>query len=143
MGTHYPAQTDIKHDWLLVDLNGQTVGRAATRIASILRGKHKVTFTPHLDTGDFVVCINADKVKFSGNKIDAQTYHKDTGYLGHLKTRTAREMLARSPEVVIKSAVKRMLPKNPLGRKTFSKLKVYAGPDHPHTAQNPKPYEIG
>ena len=142
MATHIPNPAEIKHDWLLIDLEGQTVGRAASKIAGLLRGKHKVEFTPHLDTGDFVVCINADKVKFTGQKLDQQTYNKFTGYLGHMKTRTAREMLVKKPEVVISSAVKRMLPRGPLGRQTFSKLKVYAGSEHPHQAQNPKPYEL-
>lgn len=142
MGTYYPNSADIERAWLLVDLEGQTVGRAATRIASLLRGKHKPTFTPHMDVGDFVVCINADKVKFTGNKLDQHTYNKFTGYIGHMQTRTAREMLAKKPEVVISSAVKRMLPKGPLGRQTFKKLKVYAGTEHPHAAQNPQPCEI-
>ena len=140
MGTHYPNPAEVKRDWLLIDLEGQTVGRAASKIAGLLRGKHKVEFTPHLDIGDFVVCINADKVKFTGAKLDQQTYNKFTGYLGHMKARTAREMLARKPEIIIESAVKRMLPKGPLGRQTFKKLKVYAGPDHPHAAQNPTPH---
>lgn len=142
MATHYPNPADIQREWLLVDLEGQTVGRAASKIASLLRGKHKVTFTPHLDVGDFVVCVNADKIRFTGAKLDQQTYNKFTGHLGNMKTRTAREMLARKPEVVISSAVKRMLPKGPLGRQTFKKLKVYAGNEHPHGAQNPKPHEI-
>ena len=142
MGTHYPNVNEIERDWLLVDLDGMTVGRAATRIASLLRGKHKPTFTPHMDTGDFVVCINADKVKLTGRKLDQKTYNKFTGYIGHLKTLTAREMLEKKPEVVIKSAVKRMLPRGPLGRQTFSKLKVYAGAEHPHAAQKPKAHDI-
>jgi large subunit ribosomal protein L13 len=142
MATHIPNPAEIKRDWLLIDLQGQTVGRAASMIASLLRGKHKVEFTPHLDVGDFVVCINADKVKFTGAKLDQQTYNKFTGYLGNMTTLTAREMLAKKPEVVISSAVKRMLPKGPLGRQTFKKLKVYAGTEHPHTAQNPKPFSI-
>ena len=142
MATHIPNPAEIKRDWLLVDLEGQTVGRAASKIASLLRGKHKVEFTPHLDVGDFVVCINADKVKFTGAKLDQHTYNKFTGYVGHMKTRTAREMLERKPELVIGSAVKRMLPKGVLGRQTFKKLKVYAGGEHPHAAQNPKPHQL-
>jgi large subunit ribosomal protein L13 len=142
MATHIPNPAEIKRAWLLIDLEGQTVGRAASQIANLLRGKHKIDFTPHLDLGDFVVCINADKVKFTGQKLDQQTYNKFTGYLGNMKTRTAREMLAKKPEVVISSAVKRMLPKGPLGRRTFEKLKVYAGSEHPHQAQNPKPYHL-
>ncbi len=142
MGTHYPTSAEIKHDWLLVDLDGLTVGRAATRIASLLRGKHKTVFTPYLDTGDFVVCINAEKVKLSGRKLEQKTYNKFTGYLGNLKTVTAAEMLEKKPEMVILSAVKRMLPRGPLGRRTFEKLKVYAGPEHPHTAQQPKAFDL-
>lgn len=144
MGTHYPdtAQISAKREWLLIDLDGLTVGRAASKIASLLRGKHKLDFTPHLDVGDFVVCINAEKVVFTGNKLDQQEYHKYTGSIGHLRTLTAREMLAKKPEVIIESAVKRMLPRGPLGRRTFEKLKVYAGPKHPHEAQNPKPHQL-
>jgi large subunit ribosomal protein L13 len=142
MATPIPNPAEIKRDWLLIDLQGQTVGRAASKIASLLRGKHKVVFTPHLDVGDFVVCINADKVKFTGAKLDQQEYHRFTGWLGNFKTVTAREMLAKKPEVLISAAVKRMLPKGPLGRRTFKKLKVYAGTEHPHQAQNPKPYQL-
>lgn len=144
MGTHYPdtAQISAKREWLLIDLDGLTVGRAASKIANLLRGKHKTHFTPHLDVGDFVVCINAEKVVFTGNKLDQQEYHKYTGSIGHMRTLTAREMLAKKPEVIIESAVKRMLPRGPLGRRTFDKLKVYAGPQHPHAAQNPKPTKL-
>ncbi len=143
MGTHVPKVSEIKREWLLIDLEGQTVGRAASQIASLLRGKHKVNFTPHMDVGDFVVCINADKVKFTGRKLDQQHYHKFTGYIGHLKSVSAREALSRNPELVIKQAVKRMLPRSPLGRATFSKLKVYAGTEHPHAAQNPTKHALG
>jgi large subunit ribosomal protein L13 len=144
MGTHYPdtAQIAAKREWLLIDLDGLTVGRAASKIAGLLRGKHKTHFTPHLDVGDFVVCINAEKVVFTGDKLDQQEYHKYTGSIGHMRTLTAREMLAKKPEVIIQSAVKRMLPRGPLGRRTFEKLKVYAGPKHPHEAQNPKPHKL-
>ncbi|MEE9384247.1 MAG: 50S ribosomal protein L13 [Nannocystaceae bacterium] len=142
MGTHYPKPEEIQRDWHVVDLDGQTVGRAATRIASLLRGKHKPIFTPHMDTGDFVVCINASKVRFTGNKLAQKMYNKFTGYVGHMKTISAADVLKKKPELVIQSAVKRMLPRGPLGRRTFSKLKVYAGAEHPHAAQNPKPYEL-
>lgn len=142
MGTHYPKESEVKREWLLVDLEGQTVGRAASKIASLLRGKHKVTFTPHQDVGDYVVCINAEKVHFTGNKLDGQMYHKASRYVGNLKSFSAREMLERSPEMVISQAVKRMLPKNPLGRRTFKKLKVYTGTEHPHEAQQPKAMEL-
>ncbi|MCA9715805.1 MAG: 50S ribosomal protein L13 [Myxococcales bacterium] len=142
MGTHYPNAAEIKRDWLLVDLDGLNVGRAASQIASLLRGKHKPTFTPHLDVGDFVVCINADKVNFTGRKLDQKRYHKFTGYVGNMKTRTAREMLALNPEQVIKLAVRRMLPRSPLGRATMRKLKIYAGAEHPHDAQSPTPTKL-
>jgi large subunit ribosomal protein L13 len=142
MATPYPNPADIERKWWVVDLDGATVGRAATQIATVLRGKHKPTFTPHLDAGDFVVCINADKVKFTGRKLDQQQYHRFTGFIGNLKSVTAREMLDRKPEEVIKQAVRRMLPRNVLGRATFKKLKVYAGVDHPHAAQNPEPLAL-
>lgn len=142
MATQYPKEAEIERRWLLVDLEGKTVGRAASQIAELLRGKHKPTFTPFMDVGDFVVCINADKVRFTGKKLDQQTYNKFTGYVGNMKTLTAREMLAKKPEMVIKQAVKRMLPKNVLGRRTFEKLKVYAGAEHPHTAQKPENHEL-
>lgn len=142
MATQYPKEAEIERQWLLVDLEGKTVGRAASQIAELLRGKHKPTFTPFMDVGDFVVCINAEKVRFTGNKLDQHTYNKFTGYVGNLKTLTAREMLAKKPEMVIKQAVKRMLPKNVLGRRTFEKLKVYAGTEHPHTAQKPETHEL-
>jgi len=142
MGTPYPKASEIERDWLLVDLDGQTVGRAASQIASLLRGKHKPTFAPHMDVGDFVVCINADKVKFTGNKWAEKTYSKYTGYLGNMKHRTAAEMLDKNPEQIIITAVRRMMPRNRLGRSVFQKLKVYAGGEHPHTAQNPKPFEL-
>ncbi len=142
MATMYPKSGDVPRDWWIIDLEGQTVGRAATQIATLLRGKHKPIFTPHVDTGDFVVCINADKVVLSGRKLDQKLYHRFTGYLGHMKEETARELLARKPEEVIKQAVRRMLPRNPIGRKTFKKLKVYAGAEHPHAAQKPREYKI-
>lgn len=142
MATPYPKAAEIKRDWWVVDLDGATVGRAATQIATLLRGKHKVTFTPHLDAGDFVVCINAEKVKFTGRKLDQKQYHRFTGYIGNMKVATAREMLENKPEEVIRLAVKRMLPKGSLGRSTFDKLKVYAGTEHPHTAQAPKAFEL-
>jgi large subunit ribosomal protein L13 len=142
MGTHYPNPAEIERKWHLVDLEGKTVGRAATQIAGLLRGKHKVGFTPHLDVGDFVVCINADKVRLTGRKLDQKMYNKYTGHIGNFVSRTAREMLARKPTMVITQAVKRMLPRNPLGRATMRKLKVYAGNEHPHAAQRPQPYEL-
>jgi large subunit ribosomal protein L13 len=142
MATPYPDPAQIQRKWWVVDLQGATVGRAATQIATLLRGKHKATFTPHLDAGDFVVCINAEKVVFTGRKLDGQMYHSFTGHIGNMKSVSAREMLAKKPEEVIKQAVKRMLPRSPLGRNTFKKLKVYAGGEHPHRAQNPEPWPL-
>jgi large subunit ribosomal protein L13 len=143
MATPYPNPAEIQREWWVVDLEGATLGRAATQIATLLRGKHKPIFTPHLDAGDFVVVINADKVKLTGRKLDQKEYHRFTGFIGNMKHFTAREMLAKKPEEVIKQAVKRMLPRNSLGRTTFKKLKVYAGAEHPHTAQNPKTFAVG
>jgi large subunit ribosomal protein L13 len=142
MATEYPKPADVKHDWWVVDLDGKTVGRAASQIASLLRGKHKPSFTPHVDTGDFVVCINADKVVFSGRKLDQKSYHSFTGYIGNMRHETARELLARKPEEIIKIAVRRMMPRNALGRSSYKKLKVYTGTEHPHSAQNPKTYDL-
>lgn len=142
MGTPYPKPGELSRSWWIVDLDGQTVGRAATQIASLLRGKHKPIFTNHLDAGDFVVCINAEKVRFTGRKLDQKHYHSFSGYLGHMKSLSAREMLASKPEEIIKQAVRRMLPRNALGRSTFKKLKVYAGTEHPHSAQNPQTFKV-
>lgn len=142
MATPYPNPAEIQREWWVVDLEGATLGRAATQIATLLRGKHKPIFTPHLDAGDFVVVINAEKVKLTGRKLDQKEYHRFTGFIGNMKHFTAREMLDKKPEEVIKQAVKRMLPRNSLGRTTFKKLKVYAGAEHPHTAQNPKTFAV-
>ncbi|MCR9162189.1 MAG: 50S ribosomal protein L13 [Nannocystaceae bacterium] len=142
MATVYPKPEEVQRDWWLVDLAGLTVGRAASQIASVLRGKHKPIFTPHVDTGDFVVCINADKVKFSGRKLDQKEYHRFTGYIGNMKHETARELLDRKPEEIIKIAIRRMMPRNALGRQSYKKLKVYAGGEHPHSAQTLKPLEL-
>lgn len=140
MGTMYPKPNEIRRDWWVVDLSGQTLGRAASQIASLLRGKHKPIFTPHADAGDFVIVINAEKVKLTGRKLDQKHYFSHTGFLGHMKSVPARQMLADKPEELIKQAVRRMLPRNANGRATFSKLKIYAGAEHPHSAQNPKPF---
>jgi large subunit ribosomal protein L13 len=134
---------DANRAWHVVDLEGKTVGRAAAQIAAVLRGKHKPSFTPHNDCGDFVVVVNAEKAVFTGNKLNAKEYHRHSGYPGGLRTRTAAELLATHPERVIASAVKGMLPKNKLGRQLLGKLKVYAGPEHPHSAQNPQPLSVG
>ncbi len=142
MATVYPKPEEVQRDWWIVDLAGLTVGRAASQIATVLRGKHKPIFTPHVDTGDFVVCINAEKVKFTGRKLDQKEYHRFTGYIGNMKHETARELLERKPEEVIKIAVRRMLPRNALGRQTYKKLKVYCGSEHPHSAQPLKALEV-
>ena len=139
MQKSYQAKAEeISRDWLVVDLQGQTLGRAATQIATLLRGKHKPGFTPHIDTGDFVVAVNAGQVTLTGNKRQQKQYHHHTGWIGGLKTATAAELLERQPEALITSAVKGMLPKNSLGRNLLKKLKVYAGAQHPHAAQAPK-----
>ncbi len=135
--TYTPKKSEIERRWYLVDLENQTLGRAASFIASILRGKNKPEFAPHMDTGDFVIAINASKVHLSGKKLSQKKYYRHSGYIGNLKSRTAEEMLkTRSPEVIV-TAVKGMLPRNPLGRSQLKKLKVYAGSNHPHEAQKP------
>src|SRR5882672_8917264 len=133
---------EITRRWLIVDAEGQTLGRLATRIADALRGKRKPTYTPHIDTGDFVVVVNAEKISVTGNKRRDKKYYRHSGYPGGLRERTLEEMLARRPEEVIRLAVKGMLPRNRLARKQLTKLKVYAGPDHPHAAQQPLPMEL-
>jgi large subunit ribosomal protein L13 len=131
-----------ERNWLLVDANGQTLGRLATQIADALRGKTKPEYTPHCDTGDFVVVVNAEKIAVTGNKRADKKYYRHTGYPGGIKERSLNDMLERRPEEVIRKAVKGMLPRNRLARKQLTKLKVYAGPDHPHTAQQPTPMEL-
>jgi len=131
-----------QRQWWVVDLEGQTLGRAATRIASVLRGKHKPTFTPNVDSGDFVIVVNADKVRLTGNKLGNKMYRYHTGYPGGLRETPANKLLAKHPERVIEAAVWGMLPKGRLGRKIIKKLKIYAGPNHQHTAQTPQPLEI-
>jgi large subunit ribosomal protein L13 len=140
MSTTLSKPSTISHDWYVIDASDAIVGRLATRVATVLRGKHKPTFTPHLDGGDFVIIVNAEKVRFTGKKLDQKHYHRFTGYMGHLKSTSARDMLAKHPERVLQEAIKSMLPKNKLSRDVFRKLKVYAGPDHPHQAQQPKPF---
>src|SRR5215216_2757955 len=132
---------EIERHWYVVDAEGKTLGRLATQIADTLRGKGKPQYTPHVDTGDFVVVVNAEKIAVTGNKLDDKLYYRHSGYPGGLKERTLREQLARRPEEVIRKAVKGMLPRNRLARRQLTKLKVYAGPDHPHAAQQPKPME--
>lgn len=132
----------VQREWHLVDFEGKTLGRVASRIALILRGKHKPTYTPHADCGDFVVIVNADKVHLTGNKLRDKLYYRHSGYLGGIKSLTAGEMVDKNPARVIELAIKGMLPRGPLGRQMLKKLKVYAGPDHPHAAQQPKHIEL-
>ena len=142
MPTVMPSEQDIERKWFLVDAEGKVLGRLATRVATILRGKHKPSFAPHLDAGDHVVVINADKVQLTGRKMTGKVYRWHTGYLGGLREVTAAKMLATHPERVIEWAVQGMLPKGRLGRAMGRKLKVYRGADHPHAAQKPEPLEI-
>jgi large subunit ribosomal protein L13 len=142
MRTYQATAQDRERDWYVVDAEGKTLGRLATQIADVLRGKRKPTFTPHIDVGDFVIVVNAERIEVTGNKRADKRYYRHSGYPGGLKSRTLQEMLDRRPEEVIRRAVKGMLPRNRLGRKQLTKLKVYAGPDHPHAAQQPKPMEI-
>jgi large subunit ribosomal protein L13 len=140
MKTYFPKTDEIVKDWYLINAEGATLGRLAAKIAMMIRGKTKPTFTPHTDVGDFVVVINADKVRLTGKKIDLKTYERHTGYPGGLKVVNMRTMLDKKPEDVIKFAVRGMLPKNALGRKIIKKLKVYRGSEHPHKAQMPKEF---
>ena len=142
MKTFVPKVDPNKRKWYLVDLEGATLGRVAVKVADILRGKNKPIFTPHLDTGEHVVAVNAGSVNVTGNKMQSRTYYRYSGYPGGLKSRTMAEMMQKKPEEVFRLAVKRMLPKNRLGRKMFKKLHVYAGPDHPHAAQKPEKLEL-
>ena len=143
MSTFMAKAETVNRRWLLIDATDQVVGRLAVQIANVLRGKHRPEYTPHTDTGDFVIVINAEKVRFTGKKWDTQTYQSYSHYPGGLKEVTARQVLAKRPERILYEAVKRMVPRNRLGRRQMTKLKVYAGPSHPHQAQEPqefKPY---
>ena len=142
MKTYTPKADHIERRWWLVDAEGKTLGRLATRVAAILRGKHKPMFTPHLDVGDYVVVINADKVTLTGRKADQKTYFTHSGYMGHEKHIPFRRMIERHPDRVIELAIKGMLPKNNLGRGIRKKLKVYAGADHPHQSQEPQTLDV-
>ena len=142
MKTYVATPLDRERNWLLVDAEGQTLGRLATQIADALRGKRKPTYTPHVDVGDFVVVVNAEKISVTGAKLHEKMYYRHSGYPGGLKKRTLNDMLERRPEEVIRLAVRGMLPKNRLARKQLTKLKVYAGPEHPHEAQKPQKLEI-
>jgi large subunit ribosomal protein L13 len=133
---------EVERRWYLVDADGKTLGRLATRVADTLRGKDKAQYTPHVDTGDFVVVVNAEKIAVTGNKLDDKRYYRHSGYPGGIRSRTLREELERRPTEVIRKAVKGMLPRNRLGRAQLTKLKVYAGPDHPHGAQAPQPLKL-
>jgi large subunit ribosomal protein L13 len=142
MSTFMAKASIIEPKWLLIDAADQVVGRLAVVISTILRGKHRPQYTPHCDTGDFVVIINADKVKFTGNKWESKEYHHYTHYAGGLRRTSAKQMLAKKPEEILIQAVKRMVPRNKLGRQQMSKLKVYANPNHPHAAQQPEVFDV-
>ncbi|MBZ5588804.1 MAG: 50S ribosomal protein L13 [Acidobacteriia bacterium] len=138
MKTYVPKQGEIRRDWYVIDAADVVLGRLSTKVATLLRGKHKASFTPGLDTGDFVIVVNAEKVKMTGNKWDDKAYYRHSGDPGHLHKETARELRDKSPERLVRFAVWGMLPKNRLGRQLLRKLKVYAGPEHPHQAQQPQ-----
>jgi large subunit ribosomal protein L13 len=142
MKTYLAKPAEVVRKWYLIDASGKTLGRLASRVASVLRGKHKPTFTPNVDTGDHIVIINADKIHLTGDKLKTKLYIHHTGYPGGLKTATARELHAKRPTELLSRAVKGMLPKNPLGKQMARKLKVYAGPEHPHQAQRPEPLAL-
>jgi large subunit ribosomal protein L13 len=142
MKTYSAKPGEIERRWLLVDAEGKTLGRLATQIADALRGKTKPQYTPHVDTGDFVVVVNADKIAVTGKKLDEKMYYRHSGYPGGLRQRTLREQLERRPTEVLRTAVKGMLPKNRLARQQLTKLKIYAGPEHPHEAQRPEPLPL-
>lgn len=142
MSTYMAKAETVERKWYVVDAEDQVLGRLASQIATILRGKHKPEYTPFVDTGDFVIVINADKVKVTGNKATQKTYWRHSGYMGGLKLTPYEEMLEKHPERIIESAVKGMLPHNSLGRQMYRKLKVYAGPEHPHAAQQPEVLEL-
>ena len=140
--TYVTKAKDVQREWRVVDATGQTLGRLATQVAYILRGKHKPIYSSSVDTGDYVIVVNAEKIHVTGHKLDQKIYYRHSGYPGGLKTVTLRNLLQRHPTRVIEHAVRGMLPKNRLGRRMFKKLKVYAGPDHPHAAQRPRPLEL-
>jgi len=142
MTTVSAKPAEVRRNWYLVDATDKTLGRLSTEIARRLRGKHKPEYTPHVDTGDYIVVINAEKIRVTGNKRSDKMYHHHTGYIGNLKSISLEKLLIKAPERVIQHSVKGMLPKNPLGRDMFKKLRVYAGPEHHHQAQQPQPLEI-
>ena len=142
MKSFMASPSTIERKWYVVDAEGQTLGRLASEIAKVLRGKNKPTYTPHIDTGDYVIVVNAEKIKVTGNKLNDKIYYTHSDYIGGLKSMTLKEKLAKKPETVIEHAVKGMLPKGPLGREMYKKLFVYAGPDHKHQAQKPEELKI-
>jgi len=142
MKTYTPKEGEIARDWFVVNAEDRILGRLATQIANHLRGKHKPEFAPHVDMGDFVVVVNAEKIRVTGNKLEQKKYYHYTGYVGGIREISLKDLLVKKPEDVITKAVRGMLPKNRLGRALLKKLKVYAGPEHPHTAQDPKPLDI-
>ncbi len=142
MKTFSAKPAEVRRDWYVVDATGKTLGRLSTEIAHRLRGKHKPEYTPHVDTGDYIVVVNAEKIRVTGNKLKDKIYHHHTGYIGNLKSVPLEKLLEEHPERALEKAVKGMLPRGPLGRKMFSKLRVFAGPEHKHTAQQPIPLEV-
>ena len=142
MKTFMASPATIERKWYVVDATNMTLGRLASEVAKVLRGKNKAIFTPHIDTGDYVIVVNADKVKVTGKKLEQKVYYHHSDYVGGMKEATLREMMAKKPEKVVELAVKGMLPKGPLGRQMFTKLHVYAGPEHKHEAQKPVAYEL-
>jgi len=142
MKTFSAKPAEVRRDWYVVDATGKTLGRLSTEIAHRLRGKHKPEYTPHIDTGDYIVVVNAKKVRVTGNKLKDKMYHHHTGYIGNLKSVPLGKLLDEHPERVIEKAVKGMLPRGPLGRQMYSKLRVFAGPEHTHAAQQPIPLEV-
>ena len=142
MKTFSAKPAEVRRDWFVVDATGKTLGRLSTEIARRLRGKHKPEYTPHVDTGDYIVVINAEKIRVTGNKLKDKMYHHHTGYIGNLKSTNLEKLLEEHPELALEKAVKGMLPRGPLGRKMFGKLRVFAGPEHDHAAQQPIPLEV-
>ncbi len=140
--TYVTKPTEVERNWYVVDAEGQTLGRLATRVATVLRGKHKPNYSPAVDVGDYVIVVNAEKIQVTGRRLDQKVYYRHSGYVGGLTELTLRQQLERNPDRVVSDAVRGMLPKNSLGRKMVRKLKVYAGPDHPHQAQQPEEMEL-
>ena len=142
MKTFSAKPAEVRRDWYVVDATGKTLGRLSTEIARRLRGKHKPEYTPHVDTGDYIVVVNAEKIRVTGNKLKDKTYYRHTGYIGNMKSITLDKLLDKAPERALEHAVKGMLPRGPLGRKMLSKLRIFAGPEHNHAAQQPIPLEV-